>query len=91
MLLGKYLAYLVCTVFVVLPSVVMVWLLIVPIGGSLGASFLDLLKDLALLALGLAVYGAVFALVGAGFKRPLLVGLIFIFGWEQRSWRSRAT
>ncbi len=39
-LLGKYLAYLVCTIFVVLPSVVIVWLLIVPIGGSLGASFL---------------------------------------------------
>ena len=28
------------------------------------------LKDLALLALGLAVYGAVFALVGAQLKRP---------------------
>ena len=51
--------------------------------GSLGASFLDLVKDLALLALGLAVYGAVFAFIGARFKRPLLVGLIFIFGWEQ--------
>jgi hypothetical protein len=51
--------------------------------GSLGGSFIDLLKDLALLALGLAVYGALFAFVGAKFKRPLLVGLIFIFGWEQ--------
>ena len=59
-LLGKYLAFLACTVFVVLPSVVIVWLLIVPIGGSFGASFIDLAKDLALLALGLAIYGAVF-------------------------------
>jgi ABC-2 type transport system permease protein len=82
-LIGKYLAYLACTVFVVLPSVVVVYLLIVPIRGSLGGSFLDLLKDLGLLALGLAVYGAVFAFVGAKFKRPLLIGLIFIFGWEQ--------
>ena len=24
-----------------------------------------------------------FAFIGARFKRPLLVGLIFIFGWEQ--------
>ena len=24
-----------------------------------------------------------FAFVGAKFKRPLLIGLIFIFGWEQ--------
>ncbi len=82
-LFGKYLAYLGCTVFVVLPSVMLVYLLIVPMQGSLGASFIDLLKDLIVLALGLAVYGAVFAFVGAKFKRPLIVGLIFIFGWEQ--------
>ena len=82
-LVGKYLAYLACTIFVVLPSVVLVYLLVVPIRGSLGGSFLDLVKDLALIALGLAIYGAVFAFVGARFKRPLLVGLIFIFGWEQ--------
>lgn len=82
-LVGKYLAYLACTVFVVLPSVVIVYLLIVPMRGSLGASFIDLVVDLSLLALGLAVYGAVFAFIGSAFKRPLLVGLIFIFGWEQ--------
>lgn len=82
-LVGKYLAYLGCTVCVVLPSITLVYLLIVPLKGSLGASFPDLLKDLLLLALGLAVYGAVFAFVGAKFKRPLLVGLIFVFGWEQ--------
>jgi ABC-type transport system involved in multi-copper enzyme maturation permease subunit len=82
-LLGKYLAYLACTIFVVLPSVVLVYLLVVPMQGTLGGSFLDLLKDLSLLALGLAVYGAVFAFIGAKFKRPLLIGLVFIFGWEQ--------
>ena len=82
-LFGKFLAYLGCTIFVVLPSVMLVYLLVVPMRGSLGASFIDLLKDLSLLALGLAVYGALFAFVGAKFKRPLLVGLIFIFGWEQ--------
>ena len=82
-LFGKYLAYLACTVFVVLPSVMLVYLLVVPLRGSLGGSFLDLVKDLALLALGLSVYGALFAFIGAKFKRPLLIGLIFIFGWEQ--------
>ncbi|MGH9312047.1 MAG: ABC transporter permease [Vicinamibacterales bacterium] len=82
-LLGKYLAYLAVTGFVVLPSVVLVYVLIAPIGSNLGESFLPVLKDLALLALGLAVYGAVFAFVGAQFKRPLLIGLVFIFGWEQ--------
>ena len=82
-LVGKYLAYLGCTGLVVLPSVMLVFFLVVPLlGGSSGTSFPDLMKDLALLAAGLAVYGALFALIGAWFKRPLLTGLVFIFGWE---------
>lgn len=81
-LIGKYLAYLACTVFVVLPSIVLVWILVIPMGGSLGANFLDLVKDLGIVAAGLAVYGALFAFIGAYFKRPLLIGLAFIFGWE---------
>ena len=81
-LIGKYIAYLVCTVFVVLPSLTLVWLLVVPINGSLGPSFPDLAKDLGLLALGLAAYGAVFAVAGAVLKRPLLIGLIYVLGWE---------
>jgi ABC-type transport system involved in multi-copper enzyme maturation permease subunit len=81
-LIGKYLAYLACTILVVLPSVVLVYLLVVPIGGSLGAAFLPFVTDLGLLVLGLMVYGAFFALVGARLKRPLLVGLIFVIGWE---------
>jgi ABC-2 type transport system permease protein len=82
-LIGKYLAYLACTIFVVLPAIVVVWILVIPMGGSLGANFLDLVKDLGIVVVGLAVYGAVFAFIGAYFKRPLLIGLVFIFGWEQ--------
>lgn len=82
-LVGKYLAYLVCAGLLVLPSVVVVFFLVMPLlGGGIGAGFPDLVKDLVLLAVGLAVYGALFALVGALFKRPLLTGLVFIFGWE---------
>lgn len=81
-LIGKYLAYLACTVCVVLPSIMLVWILVIPMGGSLGANFIDLVTDLAIIATGLAVYGAVFAFIGAYFKRPLLIGLAFIFGWE---------
>jgi ABC-type transport system involved in multi-copper enzyme maturation permease subunit len=81
-LMGKYLAYLACTLCVVLPSVVLVWVLVVPVGGGLGTNFPDLVTDLALIAIGLAVYGAVFALIGCTLKRPLLFGLVFVFGWE---------
>jgi hypothetical protein len=81
-LLGKYLAYLVCTIFVVLPSIVIVYFLIVPFG-EIPGTFPALVADLAILALGLAAYGALFALVGSAMRRPLVVGLIFVFGWEQ--------
>src|SRR5207237_2160243 len=82
-LLGKYLAYLACTVLLVLPSVMIVFFLIVPTGGSsIAEAFPSLLADFAMLALGLASYGAVFALVGTRLERPLVLGLVFAFGWE---------
>jgi ABC-type transport system involved in multi-copper enzyme maturation permease subunit len=81
-LVGKYLAYLVCTCLVVLPSVMLVYFLLVRFT-EIAGSFGQLVTDLGLLALGLAVYGALFAFVGAFFKRPLVIGLVFIVGWEQ--------
>jgi ABC-type transport system involved in multi-copper enzyme maturation permease subunit len=81
-LMGKYIAYLVCTTLVVLPGVMLVYFLLVPFA-RIGASFTMLATDLGLLALGLAAYGGLFALVGAVLKRPLVVGLVFAFGWEQ--------
>jgi ABC-type transport system involved in multi-copper enzyme maturation permease subunit len=83
-ILGKYLAYLVCTVLLLLPSAVLVFFLIVPIGRGqgVGAMFPTLMMDLAMLAAGLAAYGAVFGFAGARLKRPLLVGLLFVLGWE---------
>jgi ABC-2 type transport system permease protein len=80
---GKYLAYLACTVLLILPSVVLVYLLITPLGGgSIGRGFPSLVKDLAMLALGLMAYGALFSLIGARLKRPLVSGLVFVLGWE---------
>src|SRR5947208_2306859 len=81
-LIGKYLAYLACTVLLVLPSVMLVYFLVVPLNGRVGESFPSLLEDLGMLAVGLAAYGAVFAFVGARLKRPLVIGLVFAFGWE---------
>ena len=82
-LIGKYLAYFVCTALLILPSVVLVYFLLVPIGGgSIGGSFPSLVVDLGVLAAGIASYGALFAWVGARLKRPLVIGLVFVFGWE---------
>ena len=81
-LLGKYLAYLACTTLVVLPSVMIVYFMLVPFG-EVARSFTSLITDLGLLALGIATYGALFTMVGAWLKRPLVVGLVYVFGWEQ--------
>jgi len=82
-LLGKYLAYLVCTTLLVLPSVMIVFFVVVPTGGgSIAQAFPSLLTDFGMLVAGLMAYGAVFALVGTRLKRPLIVGLVFAFGWE---------
>lgn len=82
-LLGKYLAYLACTMLLVLPSVVVAYFLLVPVNdGSIGRSFPLLLADLGMLALGLTTYGALFGLVGARLRHPLIAGLAFAFGWE---------
>lgn len=81
-LVGKYLAYLVCTSLVVLPSVMLVYFLLVRIE-QIPATFPSLVVDLGLLFVGLAAYGALFAFVGAFFRRPLVIGLVFIVGWEQ--------
>ena len=78
---GKYMAYLLCTTLVVLPSVMIVYFLMVPFR-QIPASFISLVIDLGVLGLGLAAYGALFALIGAAIRRPLAVGLVFVFGWE---------
>ncbi len=80
-LLGKYLAYLACTSLVVLPGVMLTYFLLTPMT-QIGATFVSLLVDLGLLAAGLMTYGALFALVGAWFRRPLVVAPAFVFGWE---------
>ena len=82
-LLGKFLAYFVCTVMVVLPSLMVVYFLMGLSGATLAGTFPSLLKDLGLIILGLLAYGGLFAWVGAQFKRPLVIGLVFVFGFEQ--------
>jgi ABC-type transport system involved in multi-copper enzyme maturation permease subunit len=79
--MGKYLAYLVCSTSVVLPSAMIAFLLMVPFA-AMAAAFGPLATDLGILAIGLAAYGALFLLAGVALKRPLVAGLVFAFGWE---------
>ena len=80
--LGKFLAYLVCATAVVLPSAAVVFMVMVPFG-NMAALLGSFVRDLGVLVLGLAAYGSVFLWAGALFRRPLVGGLLFVFGFEQ--------
>jgi ABC-type transport system involved in multi-copper enzyme maturation permease subunit len=80
--LGKYLAYILCVTSVVLPSAAVVFMVMVPFP-DMAPLFGSFVRNLGVLALGLGAYGAVFLWAGALFRRPLVGGLLFVFGWEQ--------
>jgi ABC-type transport system involved in multi-copper enzyme maturation permease subunit len=80
--LGKYLAYVVCVTSVVVPSAALVFLIMVPFQ-AMAPQFGAFVRNLGVLALGLAAYGAVFLWASVLFRRPLVGGLLFVFGWEQ--------
>jgi hypothetical protein len=76
--MGKYVAYLVCAASVVLPSVMIVFLLMVPFR-DMASGFGPVLRNLGVVALGLAAYGALFLLAGVMLKRPLVAGLVRVW------------
>jgi ABC-2 type transport system permease protein len=83
-LTGKYAAYLVTTLALSLPAAVLTFFLLATTRGwsGIGAAVPDLFRDLGVMALALAVYGAFFTLLGVSLRRPVIPGLLFLFVWE---------
>ena len=83
-LAGKYAAYLVTTLTLSLPAVVLTFFLLATARGwsGIGAVVPELFRDAGVMALTLAVYGAFFTLLGVGLRRPVIPGLLFLFVWE---------
>jgi len=83
-LLGKFGAYLATTLTLALPSLVITFFLLMTAKGfdGLGASVPHLFRDMGVLVLTFLTYGAFFALLGVGLRRPVIPGLLFLFGWE---------
>lgn len=80
--LGKYGAYVVFIIVMVAVGVLFSFLILniedlseLPVWGILA-------RNLGVLALGLICYTAFFAFLGTFFKRSILFGLVFAFGWE---------
>ena len=81
---GKFAAYLATTFTLALPAAVVTFfvLMTAPAAPALGPAAADLLRDLGVMLLTLVVYGALFALLGVLLKRPVIPGLLFLYGWE---------
>ncbi len=82
--LGKYLSYLVVAGTLLLPSAALTFMvtMMADAAGEASRHLPILFKDLGVLALGLAAYGALYQLLGAVTRRPVFVGLIFSLIWE---------
>ena len=83
-LAGKFAAYLVTTLALALPAVVLTFFLLVTIKGwtGMGALVPELFRDMGVVALTLITYGAFFTLMGVLLRRPVIPGLLFLFVWE---------
>ena len=81
---GKFAAYVATTFSLALPAGVLTFFLLMSAPGSsgLGPAVGDLFRDLGVMALTLVAYGAFFALLGVLLKRPVIPGLLFLYGWE---------
>jgi ABC-2 type transport system permease protein len=83
-LAGKFAAYLVTTLCLTLPALVITFFLMVTARGTsgVGAYVPNLFRDMGVLALTLLAYGALFTLMGVMLRRPMILGLLFLFVWE---------
>jgi len=83
-LAGKFAAYLVTTLALALPAVVITFFLLNTIRGwsGIGAIVPELFRDMGVMVLTLVVYGAFFTLMGVLLRRPVIPGLLLLFVWE---------
>lgn len=83
-LFGKFAAYCATTLAIALPGLVITFFILHTQRGRLGLSAAapDLVRDLGVMVLTLLAYGALFTLLGVFLKRPLIPGLLFLYGWE---------
>lgn len=83
-LAGKMLGSWAIQILLFVPPLVLSYYIALSPGGwdEVGRRFPALLADVGVALLGAAAYSGLFALLGTAFRRPLLIGLFFVFGWQ---------
>jgi len=81
---GKFAAYVATTFTLALPAAVLTFFILMtaPTAPPLASALADLPRDLGVMLLTLVAYGALFGLLGVLLKRPVIPGLVFLYGWE---------
>ena len=85
-IMGKYAAYMLEVSLLLIPPMLLTFLIIAAGNGIFSKPILGLGhfgKQLGATILALIVYGAIFTFFGAWWKRPVVLGLLFAFGWEK--------
>ncbi len=77
-LIGKYFAYYINALFIVLIGVLVAFIS----DYKMGLSITTIISVLGIAAIALLSYMAIFNLFGTILKRPIMIGLVFVFGWE---------
>lgn len=85
-IIGKFAAYVLGAFLLVIPPMFFTFLIIAAGNGIFSEPILSLShfgKQLGVTMLALTAYGAIFTFFGAWWKRPVVLGLLFGFGWEK--------
>jgi len=85
LVIGKYLAFMTISVTVVLPAIALMFAACTALGSiSFSAAGIKLLTHYCGVAImSLVGYGALCMLFGTLFKRPIIVGVVVVFGWQR--------
>jgi len=85
-IVGKFSAYMLEASIILVPPMLLTYLIIAAGNGISTEPILSLGhfgKQLGVTMLALAAYGAIFTFFGAWWRRPVVLGLLFAFGWEK--------
>ena len=85
-IIGKFAAYILQVLLISIPPMLLTFLIIATdsrMSSDFAYSLSLFSKRLCVIILSLSVYGAIFTFLGALWKRSVIVGLLFAFGWEK--------
>ena len=84
--LWKFLSFLLGSFIILIPPMVLTFLLVSTdsrMSFDFGTSLVLFTKQLGIAILSILAYGAIFTFFGSRLKHPMIIGLLFAFGWEK--------